>query len=90
MIDGALVARMNSNDPLEPQPFIARTREEILEASRSKYCPVPVNILIKDVLKEDERYTFVGLPCHIHGLERFNRHARCAPIEQSLHMTCAI
>jgi coenzyme F420 hydrogenase subunit beta len=41
IIDGALVTRMKKDRPLEPEPFIARTREEIIEASKSKYCGVP-------------------------------------------------
>ena len=39
VITGALVTRMNPEKPLEPQPFIARTRKEILSAAGSKYCP---------------------------------------------------
>jgi coenzyme F420 hydrogenase subunit beta len=56
IIDGALVTRMKKDNPLEPEPFIARTKEEIIEASKSKYCPVP------------EKFAIVGLPCHIHGI----------------------
>jgi coenzyme F420 hydrogenase subunit beta len=70
MIDGALVTKMNSNNPLEPQPFIARTREEILEASRSKYCPVPANVALQEIMRKDGKYAVVGLPCHIHGLRK--------------------
>ncbi len=72
IIDGALVTRMSENNPLEPQPFIARTREEIISASKSKYCPVPANIALKDILeaKESERFAVVGLPCHIHGVRK--------------------
>ena len=46
IIDGALVTGMKKDNPLEPEPFIARTREEIIEASKSKYCPVPANICL--------------------------------------------
>ena len=34
VIDGALVTRMNKDNPFEPEPFIAKTREEIIEASK--------------------------------------------------------
>jgi coenzyme F420 hydrogenase subunit beta len=68
IIDGTLVTRMNKNVPLEPEVFIARTKEEIIEASRSKYCPVPLNAAIKLLLKEPGRFAVVGLPCHIEGL----------------------
>ncbi len=70
LIDGAIVTRMSHRYPLLPEPFIARTREEILEASESKYCPVPVNKALKEVLNQDGRFAFVGLPCHIHGLRK--------------------
>ena len=72
VIDGALVTRMKKDKPLEPEPFIARTREEIIEASKSKYCPVPANVALKEILesKERERFAVVGLPCHIHGMRK--------------------
>jgi coenzyme F420 hydrogenase subunit beta len=76
IIDGALVTKMDKERPLEPHPFIARTREEILEASRSKYCPVPANVVLREIMRKDGKYAVVGLPCHIHGLrkaERFNK-----------------
>lgn len=72
IIDGALVTRMKKDIPLEPEPFIARTKGDIIEASKSKYCPVPANIALKEILesKEGERFAVVGLPCHLHGLRK--------------------
>jgi coenzyme F420 hydrogenase subunit beta len=72
IINGALVTRMNPAKPLEPQPFIARTKEEILSASGSKYCFVPANIALAEILKaeESEKFAMVGLPCHMHGLRK--------------------
>jgi len=70
MIDGALVTRMKRDKPLEPEPFIARSREEIIEASKSKYCPVPANIALREILKTEGKYAVVGLPCHIHGVRK--------------------
>ncbi|OFV67263.1 MAG: coenzyme F420 hydrogenase subunit beta [Candidatus Syntrophoarchaeum caldarius] len=72
IIDGALVTRMKKDNPLEPEPFIARTREEVIEARGSKYCPVPANVALKEILnsKEGEKFAVVGLPCHIHGLRK--------------------
>ena len=71
LIDGALVTKMSEDRPLEPQPFIARTKEEIISAARSKYCPVPANIALKEILKaKDGKFAVVGLPCHIHGIRK--------------------
>lgn len=71
LIDGAIVTRMRK-DTLEPESFIARTKEEIIDASKSKYCPVPVNVVLKDIIKknDNERFAIVGLPCHIQGLRK--------------------
>ena len=71
IIDGALVTRMQKDNPFEPEPFIAMNKEEIIEASKSKYCPVPLNKLIKEILgTENLKIAVVGLPCHIHGIRK--------------------
>lgn len=70
IIDGALVTRMKKDNPLEPEPFIARTKDEIIEASKSKYCPVPANIALREILKQEGKYAVVGLPCHINGIRK--------------------
>ncbi|MBV1766997.1 MAG: Coenzyme F420 hydrogenase/dehydrogenase, beta subunit C-terminal domain, partial [Methanobacterium sp.] len=71
MIDGALVVRMSDENPLEPEPFIARTKEDIINAKGSKYCPVPTNIKLKEIIEsEDEKFAVVGLPCQIQGLRK--------------------
>ena len=51
LIDGALVTRMREDNPLRPEPFIARTRDEILSAAGSKYCPVATGTALKEILR---------------------------------------
>lgn len=70
VIDGALVTKMSTKNPLEPQPFIARTKKEIISACRSKYCPVPANMALKEILGQDGKFAVVGLPCHIQGIRK--------------------
>ncbi|MDR7666072.1 Coenzyme F420 hydrogenase/dehydrogenase, beta subunit C-terminal domain [Methanosarcina sp. Z-7115] len=75
IIDGALVIKMNKDKPLEPEPFIAKTKEEIIEAAQSKYCPAPMNVALKEILDSDthEKFAIVGLPCHIRGIRKAQR-----------------
>ena len=73
IIDGALVTKMSDTDPLKPEVFIARTKDEIISASKSKYCPVPGNVALKTILEEDGRFATVGLPCHIEGIRKAER-----------------
>ena len=70
IIDGALVTRMKKGKPLEPEPFIAKTKQEIIEAARSKYCPVPANMAVREILEREGKYAVVGLPCHLHGIRK--------------------
>jgi coenzyme F420 hydrogenase subunit beta len=86
IIDGALVTKMDKERPLEPHPFIARTREEILEASRSKYCPVPANVALREILNLEGKYAVTGLPCHIHGLRKAERLDKMLRERVFLHM----
>jgi coenzyme F420 hydrogenase subunit beta len=72
IIDGALVTKMKKDNPLEPEPFIARTKEEIIESSKSIYCPVPANLALQEILnsRDGDKFAVVGLPCHIQGVRK--------------------
>jgi len=69
LIDGALITRMRIKNPLEPEVVIARSVEDIVSGSGSKYCPVPLNVAVR-ALRKGEKYAVVGLPCHIHGIRK--------------------
>lgn len=70
IIDGALVTRMKRQNPLEPEAFIARSAEDLISASKSKYSPVAANVALKEISRENGRFAVVGLPCHIHGVRK--------------------
>ncbi len=86
LIDGALVTRMSPRDPLIPEPFIARTRDEILSASRSKYCPVPANQAIRALKENEGRFAVVGLPCHLHGIREAEKTSGILKRRITLHL----
>lgn len=70
LVDGVLVVRMNKDKPLQPEPFIARTKAQMISASKSKYCPVPANVALKEIRSQSGKFAVVGLPCHIHGIRK--------------------
>jgi coenzyme F420 hydrogenase subunit beta len=76
LIDGALVTRMREDKPLEPEPFIARTPEQVISAAKSKYCPVPANIALKEIMASPGRFAVVGLPCHIQGIKKAKKYIK--------------
>lgn len=86
IINGALVTKMSEKNPLEPESFIARTREEVIEASKSKYCPVPANLSLRDILIENGKFAVVGLPCHIHGVRKAEKYNKKLKEKIILHL----
>ena len=66
--DGVLTTRSNMEKPLRPESFIARTKEEVISAAGSKYCPVSANLALDQITRNEGRFIVIGLPCHIQGL----------------------
>lgn len=69
IIDGAVVTGF-SEDNITPISYIARTKDEVLKAKGSKYCPVALNKVGNEIKKSDGKYVIVGLPCHIQGFRK--------------------
>lgn len=68
--DGAVVTRWQQERPFEPEVLIAKTAAEVITAAGSKYNPVPVAAVLKDILEQDGTVIFVGLPCQIQALRK--------------------
>jgi coenzyme F420 hydrogenase subunit beta len=66
-VDGCVVTRMNPERPWEGEPFIARTREDLLSSQGSKYSVIPVNHILAEVRRRPGRYALALLPCQVHG-----------------------
>ncbi len=69
-IDGCVVVVGDETVPYRGVAKIARTRDEVLKAVKSKYAMVPTNALFKEILQQPGRYAFLGLPCQIHGVHK--------------------
>jgi len=69
-VSGALVTTMDPNNPLWTRAFLARTEDELLSATKSKYCPVHFGEALKEIRESTGQYAVVGLPCHIAGVRK--------------------
>lgn len=79
VLDGAIVVASDENVLWKGKPIVARTRDEILSAMKSKYAISPTNVMLKEIIEQEGRYALVGLPCQIHGFHkaaRLNRKLR--------------
>jgi coenzyme F420 hydrogenase subunit beta len=70
LIQGALVTKAHSTNPLETESFIARSVDDLELAATSRYCPTSPNTVLAEVLRENGVFAVVGLPCHIHGIRK--------------------
>lgn len=73
IIQGALVTKFSDANPLRSMPFLATTRDEVLSAKSSKYCPVSLHGMIKEIEAFSGKVAIVGLPCHIQGLRKYEK-----------------
>lgn len=69
-IQGAVVTRFQKNKDFWIDTFVAKTKEDILSAKSSKYCPVTMAGIVKQLKQMEGKYAIVGLPCHLHGLRK--------------------
>jgi len=71
IIDGVICTRWKKKNPLLPEVFIAKTKTEILSATGSKYCPVPINVILKKINHINGKFAYIGLPCQMEGLRKY-------------------
>lgn len=68
IVDGIICVKPNKLNPLGSEVFIAKSREDIIEASGSRYIPSSNCLYLKNVINLKGKYVFVGKPCEIEGL----------------------
>jgi coenzyme F420 hydrogenase subunit beta len=70
LVSKAILTRMKVDEPTLSEGYIAESIDELRKSQKSKYCPVPLNIMLKPYVRGDivEDSVFVGLPHHVHGL----------------------
>lgn len=72
-IDGAIVTRMSHSKPWLTEPFIATSREEILEAAQSKYILTSVNEILEQSESFEGKLAYVGLPGQVQSIRKLQK-----------------
>lgn len=88
-INGAVVAVSSSKNPLHAEAMVATSEEDILRATGSKYTPLSMDKVLRQLVKDEGNFAFVGLPCHIEALrkaeERFTKLKRSIVLRIGLY-----
>jgi coenzyme F420 hydrogenase subunit beta len=69
-IQGAVVTRMNPEEPWMTQTMIARNCEEILEAAQSKYIITSVNEILPEIEEFEGNLAYIGLPGQVQSIRK--------------------
>lgn len=69
-IDGAVCITSDGDQLWKGKPIVARTKDEILGAMKSKYAITPTNSVFAELRQIPGKYAVVGLPCQMHGLQK--------------------
>lgn len=67
-INAAVTAVMFPSNAPRTQPQLARSRMDIIKAQKSKYMPVPILKILKEMKDFKYPIAIVGVACQIHGL----------------------
>ena len=70
IIDGCVVTRMNAAQPWKSEPFIARSRDELLQSLSSRYMVIPTGQMLAEILRTDGKFAIAALPCQVHGIRK--------------------
>jgi len=65
LISGAVIVKKDPKDSLKPSMILTNSKEDIIEAMGSKYCPAKPSFRVKDLVNVQGKVAIVGLPCHI-------------------------
>ncbi len=72
-IDGAIITRMSPGKPWLTEPFIATTREEVLEGAQSKYIITSVNEILEKSAIFKGKLAYVGLPGQVQSIRKLQK-----------------
>ena len=70
IVDGAIIVTMDDKNPLNGKATIATSEKDVLNGSGSKYTPVSMHQVVQQILSDNKKYVFVGLPCHLEALDQ--------------------
>jgi len=69
-IEGVIAVREKKHIPYQFETFLAKSEEEIIKSSQSKYVVIPTNSILQLIREEKKRIAYIGLPCQVQGLRK--------------------
>lgn len=71
IIDGFILIKPSTESPLDYSAFISHDIDDILRYAGTRYFPIPVNMILKELSNMDGKYVIIGTPCQISALRKY-------------------
>lgn len=72
-INGFILIKPSTEPPLDYDAFISHDIDDILRYAGTRYFPVPVNMILKELSKMNGKYIIIGTPCQISALRKYEK-----------------
>lgn len=76
IIDGFILIKPSGESPFDNCPFISYDVDEILRYAGTRYFPIPVNMVLKELSQIRGKFVIIGTPCQISALRKYEKQNR--------------
>lgn len=71
IIDGFVLIKPSTGSPLDYSAFISHDIDDILRYAGTRYFPIPVNMILKELSQMNGKFVIIGTPCQISALRKY-------------------
>jgi len=73
IIDGFVLVGSSKATPFLNEPFVSTNVDDIYKYAGTRYFPIPVNKILKEINSREGKFAIVGTPCQIYGITKYER-----------------
>lgn len=72
-ITGFVLVKPTNHSPFIHEAFVSSDIQDIKKYAGTRYFPIPVNKILKELIQKDGTYAIIGTPCQIHSITLMER-----------------
>jgi len=73
LIDGFTIVKPSEESPFIYEPSISNSIDDITKYAGTRYFPIPINKILRDLNERDGKYAIIGTPCVINGILKYEK-----------------
>lgn len=71
IIDGFVLVRPSKETPFLHEPLISKDINYIYKYAGTRYFPISVNRILKEIKSSEGKFAIIGTPCQIYGISKY-------------------